>query len=108
MKTALVKVTGDLHGTKSSGHFSFLISLGLSAAADRAGDTLLCEALSLLPRCPPADLLPSQCLLLLHLLCCFQDSVLGPLLYLYPLMSSSLMALNAMSVLTTLQFMSPV
>ena len=42
----------------------------------------------------------------LHLPCCLQGSVLGPLLYLYPPMPSGLLALNAISMLKTLQFVS--
>lgn len=60
------------------------------------------------PRYHTGALLLSQHLLLLCLLCCFQGSVLGPLLYLYALMSSGLMASHTISMLTTPLFIAPV
>ena len=82
------------------------MSLEFPAAAGRAGEALLREAPSLFPGRLTADFLPSQCPLLLCLPWYFQRSGLGPLLYLYPPMPSGLLALNAISMLKTLQFVS--
>lgn len=82
------------------------MSLEFPAAAGRAGEALLREAPSLFPGRLTADFLPSPCPLLLCLPWCFQLSGLGPLLYLYPPMPSGLLALNAISMLKTLQFVS--